>query len=136
MRECSAPVPGTGAWRRDANARRRAPKMTLARVCALGGEGRREEIGEQGRGAVGTGDVECQRSVAEREADTELEERAALVLAPGDGVDLAHPLGSRRKAEANAARQRCALYGVIGEAEQEGIALLAQVRGGEGAGDG
>ena len=58
------------------------------------------------------------------------------MLAPDDGVDLAHPLGGRREAEANAARQRRALHGVIGEAEQERIALRAQVRDGEGAGDG
>jgi hypothetical protein len=103
---------------------------------ALRGEGRGEELGQEGRGAGRAGDVECERAIAEREADSELEEGAALVLAPDDGVYLAHPLGRRREAEANAARQRRALYGVIGEAEQERIALLAQVSGGEGAGDG
>jgi len=112
------------------------PKMTRVRERALGGERRGEELSEQGHGAGRAGDVERERAIAECEADAELEEGAALVLASYDRVDLAHPLGSRRKAEANAARQRCALYGVIGEAEQEGIALLAQVRGGEGAGDG
>ena len=110
--------------------------MTRVRERALGGEGWGEELGEQGRGAGWAGDVEGERAITEREADAELEEGAALVLAPDDGVDLAHPLGSRREAKANAARQRCALYGVIGETEQEGVALLAQVSGGEGAGDG
>ena len=133
---CQTPVSDTRVRHRDGNAAWRAPKMTLARACALGGEGRREEVGQQGRGAVRTGDVERQRSVAEREANAELEEGAALVLAPGDGVDLAHPFRGRHEAEANAARQCRALHGVIGEAEQEGIALLAQVGGGETAGDG
>src|SRR5689334_24251607 len=94
------------------------------RECALGGKRGREELGEQGRGAVRTGDVERQRAIAEREADAELEEGAALVLASHDGVDLTHPFGSGGKAEADAARQERTLHRVIGEAEQERIALL------------
>ena len=75
------------------------PKMTRVRERALGGERRGEELSEQGHGAGRAGDVERERAISEREADAELEEGAALALAPDDGVDLAHrsAVGAKRR---------------------------------------
>src|SRR5688500_10255114 len=93
------------------------------------------QAGQQSRGALGPGDVQRER-IAEREPDPELEKGAALALAAHDGVDLTHPLRGCRKAKAHAARQRGALDGVIGQAEQERLALGGELLPRERAGDG